>query len=191
MQMSVQTITPHRLHALREQGLDLPLIDVRTPSEYRAAHASGARLIPVDELDARSLAERSGRSDLGRDTTVYLTCHSGVRAREAAERLLAAGLKNIAVLEGGTEAWQRAGLPVEGCGSAMSLERQVQIALGALILVKLGLGYGVHPLFFALAIPIGAGLIFAGLTRWCGLARLLAAMPWNRRGAGCPEVAQA
>ncbi|MFM1891935.1 MAG: hypothetical protein RLZ44_1012, partial [Pseudomonadota bacterium] len=83
-------------------------------------------------------------------------------------------------LQGGTEAWARAGLPLRGSAKALSLEQQVQITIGALLILKVVFGFTVHELFFVLGALLGAGLITAGITRWCGLARLLARMPWNR-----------
>ena len=72
------------------------------------------------------------------------------------------------------------------CSNAISLERQVQIAVGSLLILKVILGFSVHTLFFALAAVIGAGLVVAGVTRWCGMAQLVARLPWNR-GENCPE----
>ena len=92
-----------------------------------------------------------------------------------------AGLTHLALVQGGTEAWQKAGLPVKSNGTALSLDRQVQIAVGSLLILKVFFGFTVHELFFVVGAVIGAGLITAGLTRWCGMARLIARMPWNRR----------
>lgn len=92
------------------------------------------------------------------------------------------------LLEGGTEAWERSALPMRRCGQAISLERQVQIAVGALLILKVVFGFTVHELFFVAGALIGAGLITAGVTRWCGMARLLARLPWNR-GRRCAEPA--
>ena len=85
---------------------------------------------------------------------------------------------------------EQAGLPLQRYGSAISLDRQVQIAIGSLLILKVVLGYGVHELFFAAAAFIGAGLIFAGVSRWCGMSELIARLPWNR-SVNCPEQAQA
>jgi hypothetical protein len=110
---------------------------------------------------------------------LYLTCQSGIRAQQAAEQLKQSGLDNLYLLDGGMDAWAKAGLPMQRCGNAISLERQVQITIGVLLVLKVFFGFTVHELFFA-AIPIiGAGLIVAGVTRWCGLAHLIAMMPWN------------
>jgi len=78
-----------------------------------------------------------------------------------------AGYPNLALIQGGTEAWAREGLPVKRCGSAISLERQVQIAVGVLLVLKVIFGCAVHELFFVAAAFVGAGLVVAGITRWC------------------------
>ena len=96
----------------------------------------------------------------------------------------------MTLVEGGTQRWEQLGLPVERCGKALSLERQVQIAIGSLLVMKVLLGFSVHELFFALTALIGVGLIVAGTTRWCGMAKLIARMPWNRTG-NCPKQANA
>jgi hypothetical protein len=58
--------------------------------------------------------------------------------------------------------------------------RQVQIEAGSLVLLGIVLGVWVAPAFLGLSAFVGAGLAFAGLSGWCGVARLLALMPWNR-----------
>ncbi|MGB5517615.1 MAG: rhodanese-like domain-containing protein [Gammaproteobacteria bacterium] len=190
MSKSLNTISPQRLHAIWDEGKKINLIDVRTAAEYRAGHVAGAQLIPLDELNAETLTAREQYAGAGKEQTLYLTCHAGLRAQQAAERLVDAGFHNIALLEGGTQAWEKAGLPIQRCGSAISLERQVQIAVGVLLVLKVVFGFTIHELFFA-AIPlIGTGLIIAGITNWCGLARLLALLPWNQR-RNCSEHATA
>ena len=190
MYSTVPIVTPEQLHAEQLAGKSPALVDVRTAAEFRAGHIPGAQLIPGDELSPATIDYRLGRSGLGRDETLYITCHAGPRAARAAEHLRQSGLTNIALIEGGTQRWEQAGLPLRRCGSAISLERQVQIAIGSLLILKVVLGYGVHELFFAAAAFIGAGLIFAGVSRWCGMAELMARLPWNR-SVNCPEQAQA
>ncbi len=180
MSTHVSSISPQQLHEIKRQGRYAPLLDVRSTAEYRAGHIPGAQLIPIDTLSSDVLAQTFKRPSLGVEETLYVTCHAGPRARQAAERLQAAGYKNVALLEGGTERWEQLGLPVERCGKALSLERQVQIAIGSLLVLKVFLGFSVNELFFALTAMLGVGLIIAGTTRWCGLARLIALMPWNR-----------
>jgi rhodanese-related sulfurtransferase len=114
---------------------------------------------------------------------VYVICLSGARGAKACEKLTAAGL-NAVNIEGGTLAWAAANLPVVRGKKSISLERQVRIAAGSLVLLGCVLGYFVHPLGYALPAFIGAGLLFAGVTNTCGMGLLLAKMPWNQCGEG-------
>jgi len=190
--MNTQTVSvsPKHVQDLWSRGEQVDLVDVRTPLEYRTGHAVGAKLIPLDELRPNTLGSQLGRPDEDSSQPVYLICQSGARAQQAAERLLASGYRNVALVEGGTEAWEKAGLPMRRCGNVISLERQVQLTIGSLLVLKVFFGFTVHELFFAATALIGGGLIVAGMTRWCGLARLLALMPWNRR-RDCAEHAPA
>lgn len=185
----IPTITAHSLNRRMQSGQPLVLLDVRSPAEYRAGHIRGALSLPLDELDAAELVQRVGVPGIGNDVPLYLTCQSGVRAQQAAEKLYDAGHRDLMLLQGGTEGWRKEGLPMRGSGSALSLEQQVQIAIGALLILKVVFGFTVHELFFVLGALIGAGLITAGLTRWCGLARLIARMPWNRRRSNADQAA--
>jgi len=98
-------------------------------------------------------------------------------------------LRHLVLVEGGTEAWRKAGFQIERCGTALPLEQQVQIAVGSLLVLKVFAGFTLHELFFVTGAIVGAGLIFAGITRWCGLAQLIARMPWNR-GRDCGREAK-
>ena len=171
------TIKPRELQELRWRGILVELIDVRTPVEYRELHAEPARLVPLDELDPRKVME--GRIGKPHDP-LYVICRSGSRRHQACERFLAAGYLNVVNVEGGTLDWERAGLPVFRGKKTISLERQVRIAAGSLVMLGATLGFFVHPGFLALAAFVGAGLVFAGVTDTCGMGMLLARMPWNR-----------
>lgn len=81
------------------------------------------------------------------------------------------------------EGWIAAGRPVVCGAGAISLERQVRIAAGSLVVIESVLAATVHPAFLALAVLVGAGLVFAGITDSCGMGMLLTRMPWNRRAA--------
>lgn len=176
----LQTAPPAEVAARRSRGPDALLIDVRTPVEYAEVHAEGARLIPLDALDPRAVM--AGRND-SPDQPVFVICKSGGRSAKAVDKFRAAGFANVLSVEGGTAAWEQAGLPVvRGTGKVMSLERQVRVAAGSLVLLGALLGWTVHPAFYVLSAFVGAGLVFAGLTDWCGMGMLLARMPWNRRG---------
>ena len=169
------TISVQRLGELERHG-EVDLIDVRTPVEYRATHAAPARNVPLDSLDPdRVMQARNGNAD----KPLYVICQSGARSAKACERFLTAGHTNVVSVEGGTTAWDRAGLPVVRGKKAVSLERQVRIVAGFLVL--LGSVLSVWNIYFALLSGfVGAGLMFAGITDTCGMAMLLAKMPWNR-----------
>jgi rhodanese-related sulfurtransferase len=175
--MNVATITPREMEAICRRGSPVDLIDVRTPVEYQEVHAETARLLPLDRLDPKEFMEARNAM---RTDPVYFICRSGSRAREACERFLAAGYPNVLSVEGGTLEWASAGLPVIRGGRVISLERQVRIAAGSLVVLGTALGAFVHPGFLALAAFVGAGLVFAGITDTCGMGLLLARMPWNR-----------
>lgn len=174
--MSIHTITPHQLHDLTRAGTPVELIDVRTPVEFREVHVPFARNVPLDQLDAAQLT--SGRTP--EDPPLFVICRSGSRGKQACEKLSSAGFANVVNVAGGTQAWDQAGLPVERGRKSISLERQVRIAAGLLVLVGSGLGAFVHPYGIGLAAFVGAGLVFAGLTDTCGMGLLLARMPWNQ-----------
>ena len=172
--MAIGTITPQRLAELARAN-SIILIDVRTPAEFEELHVTFARNVPLDRLDPKALSHEVG-------APLYVICRSGSRGQKACEKLEAAGIRDVVNVEGGTLACEQAGLPVVRGRKMMSLERQVRIAAGALVLFSVGLGF-VHPILFGLAGFVGAGLVFAGLTDTCAMGMLLARMPWNRRGA--------
>jgi rhodanese-related sulfurtransferase len=173
------TISPRQLAEIRSSGREVKLIDVRTPAEFREVHVELARNVPLDRLNTDQLrAEFKGEP-------LYVICRSGNRAAQACQKLAAAGLEAVNI-EGGTAAWDAAGLPVVRGKKFMSLERQVRIAAGSIVLVGAVLALIVHPYFAALPAFVGAGLVFAGITDTCGMAMVLAKMPWNQAGgAGC------
>src|SRR5207245_8145316 len=115
-----------------------------------------------------------------KDGPRYVRCRSGRRGRQACEKFLAAGFSNVVNDEGGTLAWAECGLPVVRGKKAISLERQVRIAAGLLVLLGALLGWLVHPALAALAALVGAGLVFAAITDTCGMGLLLARMPWHQ-----------
>jgi|688.fasta_scaffold532243_2 rhodanese-related sulfurtransferase len=184
--MAILRLTPMKIQATQlnaeiQSGKRVSLIDVRTPAEYGEVHIPGSQLMPLDRLDAAAV--KSASSD---DGQCVLICRSGKRAEQAYQKLHAAGCGNLVILDGGVTAWESAGLPVERGAKAMSLERQVRIAAGSLVLLGVILGTWVHPGFYGLSAFVGAGLIFAGVTDWCGMAMVLAKMPWNQRsGTKC------
>jgi rhodanese-related sulfurtransferase len=148
-------------------------VDVRSASEYATGHIPGAVNIPLEQIEARL-------DDLLPGVPIVLVCQAGKRARTAAG-LIEPCRKDVTVLEGGTMAWTAAGLPVvTSASSRISIERQVRLIAGLLVLVGVFLSVTVNHYFVYFAALIGAGLTFAGLTDICLMAGLLLRMPWNR-----------
>lgn len=173
----MKTISPSELKTLLSQDSLAELIDVRTPAEFGEVHVENAINIPLDTLDAKDQAvRRSGN----KGTPLYIICKSGARGEKACKKLIEAGVENVINVDGGTDACVAADLPVIRGKKAMSLERQVRIAAGLLILTGVGLGLYQHPGFFGISAFVGTGLVFAGITDWCGMGLLLAKMPWNQ-----------
>ena len=175
--MAVQKTTPSELKKLYEAGQEVELIDVRTPAEFREVHVAFARNVPLDQLDLRQAKEGVGQVE---GKPLYVICRSGSRAEKACQALMNAGLSAVYNVEGGTLACEAHGLPLVRGKKTISLERQVRIAAGSLVLLGVALGALVHPYALGLAAFVGAGLVFAGVTDTCGMAMALARMPWNQ-----------
>jgi len=176
--MSTATVSISDVARRCRSGERLNIIDVRTPAEFARVHAVGAVLVPLDQLDPKAL----GTLRRSADEPIYVICQSGARAGKACQRLDEAGVGPAFCVEGGTAAWEQAGLPVErGTTRVIPLERQVRIAAGSLVLIGLLLAWLVHPAFLGLTAFVGAGLVFAGVTDFCGMGLLLARTPWNRK----------
>jgi rhodanese-related sulfurtransferase len=174
---SISSVTPGELQRRLAGGTALELLDVRTPGEYAAAHVPGAKLIPLDELDAAAFCREHGAGG----GPVYVLCQSGARARKAIEQLQRAGFGGGVLVEGGTQGWIDAGLPVDRAESkVLPLMRQVQITVGFFSALGAALALLVDSWFALIPLIMGCGLLIAGLTGFCGLALLLAKMPWNR-----------
>ena len=148
------------------------LIDIRGGDEHARERIPGAINVPLDRL-----------SDLSADgRSIVFHCKSGMRTAANAARLAAAaGEAKVAILAGRIDGWRAAGLPMlRDALQPLEVMRQVQIAAGALMLTGLALGLAVSPAFLGLTAFVGAGLVFAGATSWCGMAQLLRRKPWNR-----------
>jgi rhodanese-related sulfurtransferase len=181
--MNITTMTPYTLSESKNQGKNVELIDVRTPVEYDEVHVAFARSIPLDQLDpAAVLRARDGSNT----EPIYLICRSGARGRQACEKFIAQGFSNVINIEGGTAACVEAGLPVVRGKKAISLERQVRIAAGSLVVLGAVLAWGVHPAFLGISGFVGLGLVFAGITDTCGMGLILARMPWNQSATRAP-----
>jgi rhodanese-related sulfurtransferase len=173
----MKSITPTGLQNILATQPAVPVIDVRTPMEFAEVHVPQSRNVPLDGL-------KPGDLPFPKDQPVYLLCRGGQRAAKAAERLATAGFLHPLVVAGGTLAWIEAGLPVaRSAVKVISLERQVRIAAGAIVFTGVLLSQFVNARFIWLSGLVGAGLVFAGITDFCGMGLLIAKMPWNKRKA--------
>lgn len=172
------SISPTELGELCRNGRDVDLVDVRTPAEFREVHSIHARNVPLDSLKPEEVMKSRQRPD----ELLYVICRSGNRSGKACEAFVRAGYTNVVNVEGGTSAWEQAGLPVERGKKTMSLERQVRIAAGSLVAIGTALGV-LNPCFLVIPGFVGCGLVFAGITDTCGMGMLIARMPWNRAGS--------
>jgi rhodanese-related sulfurtransferase len=171
----MKTISPVELQKTLTTQPDAAVFDVRTPVEFAEAHVPQARSVPLDELKPSSLL-------LPKDQPVYLLCRSSQRATKAAEKFSREGFLQPIIIEGGTLAWIDAELPVSrSTVKVFSLERQVRIAAGAIVFTGVLLAHFVNYNFIWLSGFVGAGLVFAGITDFCGMGLLIAKLPWNKR----------
>jgi len=169
----LKTVTPQ--HAVELVRAGAVLVDIREADEYARERIPGARHHALSRLDRESPA-RAG------DSVVVFHCRSGARTKGNAPRLAAASACEAYILEGGLDAWKKAGLPIElDRNQPIDIMRQVQIVAGSLVVIGVVLGFLVAPGFYVLSGFVGAGLLFAGVSGFCGMARLLGLMPWNRR----------
>lgn len=184
---AIQTvIDAERLDELVRERHDLRLLDVRTPAEYESAHISGSYNVPLDTLGEHAAEIREEV-----DAPVVLVCQSGSRARRAGEALERVGMPNLHVLDGGLNGWVAAGKPVRRGRERISLERQVRIVAGALAAAGGLLGVKAHPRFGLLSAFVGGGLVFAGVTDTCGMARVLSKLPYNQAGCDVGAMVEA
>ncbi len=175
----MQSISPKQLCELNNQS-PVDLIDVRTPAEFGDTRATCARNVPLDVLDPRSLmAARNGDAQ----RPLYVICKSGSRSSQACKKMIDAGFSNVVNVDGGTNAWVAAGLPVTRGKKAISIDRQMRMLAGTIALLGIALSY-VDPLFLGLTAFVGAGLVFAGLTDYCPMMHMLSKMPWNQAKDG-------
>ncbi|MCA9296681.1 MAG: rhodanese-like domain-containing protein [Phycisphaerales bacterium] len=168
-------ITPDVLKEWLAAG-DTVLIDVREPFEHAGERIQGAKNVPLSSFDPASVRREHG------DKRVVFHCRTGKRSAEAATKFGVDAAQTFH-LAGGIESWKQSGESTERSAGAPKIDvmRQVQITAGSLVLLGVLLGVFVSPWFLILSGFVGGGLTFAGLSGWCGMAKLLARMPWNAR----------
>lgn len=169
---ALTTITPERAAELVREGATL--MDIREADEHAREKIPGARHFPLSRLGAEMPTDG--------DRLVIFHCRTGARTKANAPALATAASEYEAyLLEGGLDAWKKAGLPVAlDRSEPIEINRQVQIGTGSLVLLGVTLGTFVAPVFYGIAAFVGAGLVFAGTTGFCGMAKILARMPWNQ-----------
>jgi rhodanese-related sulfurtransferase len=163
----------------RSRLQELTVIDVRTPGEYAGGHIPGALNIPLDQLD-RALPDIRTAAQRGE---VLVVCASGARSENACRILADEGI-HTATLVGGTGAWAAQGhdlhRPEGSTKATWGMERQVRLTAGSVVLMGLALGEFVHPAFRLLSAGIAGGLVLSAVTNTCGMAAMLAKLPYNR-----------
>ncbi len=176
--MSYKMIDAATVRQWLEAG-EAVLVDVREPAEHAAENIRAATLLPLGNIRASALPDCAGKK-------LVVHCRKGARGGSACEKLLAEDpTLDIYNLEGGIDAWRAAGLAVARSGKAfLPLDRQVQLTIGVLLISASLLGYVLTPALFFFTGAIGVGLTVAGATGFCGLARVMARMPWNQRVSG-------
>lgn len=153
---------------------DFHLVDVREYAEFAGGRVSGAKLLPLGELEKR-------HTELDHTKPIYVMCRTGNRSSQAQKKLKSLGFTNVVNVGGGFEAWKKEDLPFERDEKApWALERQVRFVAGLLVLVGVLLSIFVHPYFIGLSGFVGAGLVFAAVTDTCTMGMILLKMPWNR-----------
>ena len=177
MKKAIPTFSPSALSNRIAEGY-VRIIDVRSPAEFRQKSIPDSENIPLDKLDSDILALLKSSAN---GTLFCLTCQSGVRSEHAATKLSKAGIDNVYRLNGGLDNWTHENLSIVGKDGGIPIDHQVRVAIGILILAGTLVCFLTKD-FRWLAAPafFGAGLVFSGLTGFCGLARILALMPWNR-----------
>lgn len=176
-----QKISSVDFSLLRQSGHTQLVLDVRTPAEVAGQSLPGSHNVPLQDVCTESIQSLLKSQNHG-DEPVYLLCGSGMRAEKAAEMIAGAVNNPLWVIEGGINALKNTDTPLTvSDSSVISLERQVRITAGFMVVLGVVLGSFVAPGFYGLSAFVGAGLMFAGITDSCGMAMVLAKMPWNQR----------
>ncbi len=173
--IALEMVLPKAAAMLTSQNAQVKLLDVRSSLEFSQEHIKDSINVPLDSL--------AGRLDeLSRSAYTYIVlCRTGNRSPMAADMLVQSGMQGIKVMEGGITAWQRAKLPVIKGQGGISLERQVRVIAGCMVLSGIILSRMVHPGFIGISLFVAGGLIYAGLTDSCLMGMLLMKLPYNKK----------
>jgi len=172
--VSLERISPKEAVAILEKDSKFKLLDVRSVLEFSQEHIKDSINIPIDTLHARI-------NELSQSKQSYIVfCRTGNRSPMAADMLIQSGINSVKVMDGGITRWQKEKLPVIKGDGGISLERQIRIVAGSLVLVGIILAVVVHWLFIAISVFVSCGLIFAGITDSCLMGMLLMKLPYNK-----------
>lgn len=163
-------ITVQELKRLLDGPTAPKIIDVRSGAEFQAERIKSPDVInhPLDKLDSLKITG-----------TCYLLCQTGSRSAKAQLQLQDKGIEATTVT-GGIEAWRAANYNVTASKGTFPIMRQVHIAAGCFILFGTLGSLFLTPLLIWVAVFAGAGLLLAGVSGFCGMARVLSKMPWNK-----------
>lgn len=169
----MKSINAHDLKIKLEQERAV-VIDVREPAEFRSEHILNSFSIPQSKVSVTNLPTR--------DKSIVFVCRSGKRSSVVCENFVHLHPDiDVYSLHGGINAWKDAGYDVVNFGRrVIPLDRQIQLVAGTLVFLGVVIGFFVTPAFYLLSGFVGCGLMFAGLTGWCGMGKILAMMPWNK-----------
>jgi rhodanese-related sulfurtransferase len=172
-----KSITPSAFQQVlnaEEANTSIDFINVCTPAEYKEKHIQGVRNVPLDKLEQHL-------NEFEQKKTIYIHCRSGKRGNKAVEKLTQLGIKATLVnVEGGLLAWVEHGYQTTSQTKRIPIIRQVLAIAVTLIIAFSAASLWINPLFSIGTLLVGLGLAIAGVTGWCGMALLLARMPWNK-----------
>ena len=184
MQSHIPKVNPEFVHSKLTAGEPVHMIDVRSANEFKAEHAKGAKLLPLDDISVDSL--HSELNPLaGKSEPVYLICTAGIRAEQAAEKLKTEGLSKLYVIKGGTDAWKEADLPVNSELSKswipnLSPQAQAQMVVGLLIMLFAIKGLFIHAIFMVFVVMLGFMMLLSSINRRYCIANVISELPWNK-----------
>lgn len=173
--LSLEMISPKNASVLIGKDASVKFLDVRSALEFSQAHIKDSINIPVDML-----ASKANELNQSKQTYIVL-CRTGNRSAMAADMLIQSGIHSVKVLDGGITRWQKEGLAVVKGEGGISLERQVRIMAGSIVLIGILLSWLIHPWFIGISLFVSCGLIYAGLTDNCMMGMLLLRLPYNKK----------
>ena len=184
MQSHIPKVNPEFVHTKLNAGEHVHMIDVRAPDEFKAEHAKGAKLLPLDDISVETLHGKLNPL-AGKSEPIYLICTAGIRAEQAAEKLKTEGLSKLYVIKGGTDAWKEADLPVNSNPNKswipnLSPQAQAQVVVGLLIMLFAIKGLFIHAVFMVFVAMLGFMMLLSSFNRRYCIANAFSELPWNK-----------